>query len=114
MKVIAWKVWYTGGAAFCSDAASWNDLPDDGVLGVVTVFDDRHTGTGARLKRSIDGRDWYWRSPGIDGEPIFGFSDDDPDEIRSRYPGAVLLRGKWASDPEMYRVMDEMNGWTVE
>ena len=113
MHVIAWRAWYAGGASYCSSGTSWDELPDDGVLGVVTIFSKRAP-NGARLKRMIDGRDWYWRAPGLDGEPIYGFSDDDPDEIRDRYPGAELKRGKWTSDPEMSRVMAEMNAWTVE
>lgn len=114
MKVIAWKAWFAGGVVFCSDGVTWDELPDDGMLGLVTVFDERNTANGIRLKRHVDGCDWYWQAPGLDGEPIFGYSDDDPDEIRDRYPGAVVKRGKWTSDPEMSRVIDEMNGWNVD
>lgn len=113
MRVIAWKVWYYGGAAFCSDSVTWAELPDDGVLGIVTVFDERNPHNGERFRRVIDGRDWYWKAPGPEGEPIFGFSDDDPTEILDRYPGASLKRGKWTSDPEMSRVNREMQEWTI-
>lgn len=114
MRVIAWKAWFAGGAAYCSSGTRWEELPSDGMLGVVTVFDERHTGTGERLRRVINGRDWYWTAPAPDGETIYGYSDDDPEEIRDRYPGAVLVRGKWTSDPEMARVSLEMQEWNVE
>jgi len=112
MRVVAWKAWYVGGAAFCSTEVEWSELPDDGMLGYVILFDQLGP-DGKHLHRISTGRDWYWKSDGMKEDPIYGYSDDEPAEILARYPSASLKRGKWTDDPEMYRVSAEMQGWDV-
>lgn len=101
-----------GGGSYCSTSVQWEDLPEDGMLGYVILFDQR-ADSGRRHHRIASGRDWYWMSPGVDGNPIFAESNDTKEEILDRYPGAILRRGKWTSDPEMYRVLRHMNEWDL-
>lgn len=112
MKVIAWKAWYCGGMAVCSTEAEWENLPDDGMLGYVVLFNELKE-DGKHHHRISTGRDWYWKSAGMRDDPIYGYSNDEPEEIRRRYPGANLKRGKWTDDPEMYRVSAEMAEWDL-
>ena len=107
MNVISWKAWYRGGQAYCSTGREWADLPDDGVLAVVVIFDE-YSGK-VQLRRMISGTDFYWTCE-IDGHETFcqGAHDDFPEH---RYPGAIIKRGVWTSDEEMQRVNEEMANW---
>lgn len=112
MEVIAWKVWYVGGASYCSTGYAWEDLPNDGVLGV-KVFFDEHSAGGVQLSRVMSGRDWFWRSPALDGKDIYGCNDDELEENKVRYPNGSWKRGKWTSDQEAHDVIDKMTCWTI-
>jgi hypothetical protein len=105
MDILAWKAWYSGGRAFCSTGTDWADLPDEGVLGIVVVFDEVSP-AGTRLHRFVSGTDLYWMVD-ILGHPTIcqGSHDDKPER---RYPGASIKKGVWTSDEEMARVNDEM------
>lgn len=102
MDMIAWKAWFSGGRSWCSSGTPWEDLPEEGVIGVVIVFDD---GT----RRNMTGSDMYWMVELL-GKPTLcqGLHDDRPAE---RYPGASIKRGVWTSDEEMRRVLHEMGEW---
>lgn len=110
MRVIAWKAWYCGGAAFCSKEVDWAELPDDGMLGYVLAF-DKLDPQGRHYTRKNTGKDWYWMSPGMKEHPIYGYSNDPKEEILTRYPGASLKRGKWTDELEMYAVLFDMDNW---
>lgn len=109
MRTFAWKAWYTGGRAFCSDGTDWADLPDDGVLGIVVVFDEVSQPSGERFRRLVSGSDLYWMVDLL-GSPTIcqGAHEDRPDK---RYPGAMIKRGTWTSDEDMQRVNAEMAVW---
>lgn len=102
MKMIAWKAWYRGGEAYCSAGCRWEDLPEEGVLGVSILFDNDN-------RRFMTGSDHYWMVD-ILGEPTLcqGLHDDKP---AKRYPGASIKRGVWTSDEEMQTVMGKMADW---
>ena len=106
MNVIAWKAWYTGGRAYCSTGKDFTELPDDGCLGFVLLLDKFSADTQHR--RIMHGANWYFFYDG-DGGPIYGHSDE-PD-ISERFPGAVIVRGKWTNETEMDRVLDAMKVW---
>jgi hypothetical protein len=108
MQVIAWKAWYRGGVAYCSTGKTWAELPDDGLLGIVVLFDDLSP-SGERLHRFISGSDLYWMVE-LEGRITIcqGQHEDRPEK---RYPGAVIKRGAWTSDEEMQRVNAEMARW---
>jgi hypothetical protein len=109
VDVLTWKAWYRGGQAYCATGHEWADLPDDGVLGVVVVFDEKSPGTEVQLRRFVSGSDLYWACE-IDGHFTIcqGAWEDKP---HKRYPGAEIKKGVWTSDEEMQRVNDEMKDW---
>lgn len=102
MNVVAWKAWYRGGEAYCSNGTKWEDLPDEGVVGVTIVFDDD-------TRRFMTGSDFYWEAD-ILGVPTLcqGLHDDRPAE---RYPGASIKIGVWTTDDEMRTVLTKMGEW---
>jgi hypothetical protein len=109
MKVFAWKAWYRGGQSYCSTGTDWSELPEEGVLGIVVVFDEFSPGTEVRLRRMVSGTDLYWACE-LAGEFTIcqGSHDDKPEK---RYPGAEIKKGVWTSDDEMQRVNAEMRDW---
>jgi hypothetical protein len=109
MRMTAWKAWYRGGSSYCSSGVDWADLPDDGLLGIVIVFDEFAPGTTTRLRRIVSGSDLYWMVDLL-GRPTIcqGSHEDKPEK---RYPGASIKKGVWTSDEEMQRVNAEMAEW---
>lgn len=97
-----WEAWYTGGRRYASPAWDPDELPTDGLLGIVKYL-DRTTRAGKPYRHILSGDDRYfwWR-----GE---WFSNSDPvEEIEARYPGALIVRGQWVPTEEMDRVRREM------
>jgi hypothetical protein len=109
MDVLTWKAWFRGGQAYCSPGTEWENLPDEGVLAVVVVFDEKSPGTDVTLRRMVSGSDLYWAAE-IEGHWTIcqGCWEDKP---AKRYPGASIKHGVWTSDDEMQRVNDEMRDW---
>ena len=101
MPVTAWRAYYTDDRAFASTETPWRDLPDDGVLLVRLYYDEFTRGGDVRYTKSLSGDDHYFHVPGTD---LFGCNNDPIPEIRARYPGAVVKRGKWTTHAEMQRV----------
>ena len=104
-KVADWKCWYDRGEVYSSRGFRWENLPDDGLQARVLYY-DKTAPDGKPLRRIDSGADWYWVAPSEQGL-IYGFSNDKPEEIVSRYPDAVLKRGRWTSEEMIYRVNDE-------
>ncbi len=102
MKVIDWHVFYDDGKEFTSARTDWDSLPRDGVQAVVLYFDEV-TKAGAPYRRIMSGHDFYFRADGSRGY-IFADSDDPAGEIKKRYPGALILRGKWADEETHYAI----------
>lgn len=108
MQMIAWKAWYQGGRSYCSSGTLWSELPDDGALGFVILFDVLSP-DGERYRRFVSGSDLYWMVELEEQQTLCqGMHGDRPAE---RYPGAVIKRGAWTSDDEMQRVNAEMANW---
>lgn len=106
-RMIAWKVWFEGGVSYCGTDSDPADLPDDGCLGVMLKITD---GT----KHNWTGTDWYWYCE-ILGDPgwFCGYREEYPtaEDVIARYPGAIVIRGKWTSFADMRRALDEMARW---
>lgn len=98
--VVRWRVWYVGGEVREGKTfTDWQTLPDDGVLIVMLYHED---GT----RRIEQGNDSYWATP----EGAYAHSNDPAEEIKRRYVGASVKRGKWTTDAEMQRVEAEAMG----
>jgi hypothetical protein len=97
MEVAGWRVWYIG-KNVCEGRTfeQWERLLADGVLFVKLYYDEK-TSAGIPLALNLSGDDWYWQTP--DG--VFGSSNDPHAEIKKRYPGASIKRGKWGTVEEM-------------
>lgn len=85
--VVGWEVWYSDGTVK-RGMKGWSALPKDGVTHVKLSYQG-----GA--SRVMSGADYYWRCEG-ENDAVYGFSQTVPEP--SRYPGVVVLRGKWADD----------------
>ncbi len=85
LKVIGWSVWYED-SFYTSHDTRWGDLPDDGVQVMYLYKSD-----GRRLHCSGDSS--YFHVP----PDVWGSNRDEPNEVRKRYPGAIVKRGKWTS-----------------
>lgn len=98
-----WRAYFVDGARYSSGETKPEQLPADGVLGIVKYKPER-TQAGKPYREILSGYDHYffWR-----GE-WFGNSDTRKD-IERRYPGALILRGKWTTGAEMKRVQGEMD-----
>lgn len=105
MRVIAWRAFYRGSRVYTSERTVWEDLPGDGVLSIVLYFDEAAPSRDP-LRRIMEGSDYYFRAPGESG-PIFGHSDETPESIRRRYPGASIKRGQWTDDETMHRITQQ-------
>lgn len=89
-KVANWQVWYDDKSIHRSQTTAWSDLPKDGVLVVMLYFSD---GT----RRVMSGADYYFQQA-----DIFGCSTNETEEeVRRRYSGAEIIRGKWTDDATM-------------
>lgn len=94
--MIAWRAYFTDGRRFDSRADDPASLPSDGCLGIVKYLDKPY-----RQILSGDDHYFFWK-----GE---WFSNSDArEEIERRYPGCLIIRGKWAASEEMSRVQAEM------
>lgn len=102
MALVGWRAYFADGARYDSRGTAPEELPTDGVLGIVKYKPER-TRAGKPYREILSGYDHYfwWR-----GE-WFGNSDPS-DEIERRYPGALILRGKWVTNAEMKRVQADM------
>ncbi len=98
MEVLGWRAWYAGGTVYDSRSTTWANLPDDGALAFVIYFAGNIPGgVHSSLRRIMTGTDYYF----LVGPDLYAQSDDAPEEITRRYPGAILKRGRWAPDYEM-------------
>lgn len=97
---VAWRAWYVDGRTYDSRSCRWRDLPDDGALGFRIYFLEMPAPDGLPQARVMSGSDYYFCVPGVG----YFDSDDEPAEIRRRYLGAIIKRGKWTTDREMIEV----------
>lgn len=100
-KVLGLIVWYDSGEPYrVKTPEDWAALPDDGVVECVVYFDDGR-------RNSLGGHDWYFYAPHPDG-PIYGSQTYTTEkEIKKRYPGANVKRGKWVPEATLHRVAEE-------
>ena len=96
MKVIAWRAWadlWNGQPLqeYASDVTDFEELPDDGLQGIIKFQDDGG-------KQVLSGYEWYFEVKHPSGVYIISGANDSADELRQRYPGIILKRGKHTTD----------------
>ena len=103
MKILGWRAWVDtpeGVVNYDSKDDKWEDMPDDGVIFIMLYKDD-----GDGLEENLNGHrythregmcgiDFYFKAPHHSGT-TYGSNNDTKEEIESRYPGAIVKRGKW-------------------
>ncbi len=95
MKVIGWHAWYADGSQYDSKDLTWCDLPDDGVV-VIYLYKE------GGYRESMCGFDHYFKAGNV-----YGFNNDSIKEIKKRYPGASVKKGKWVSHEDMERIQQD-------
>lgn len=99
--IIGWKIWYTEGRKYSSLETEWKDLPDDGVLFLVTYKEEYEPNKRYRCKWHA--MDWY----GFDDDQLFVANNDTLQDNQNRYPTVNFKRGIWVSDEEYKEVEKE-------
>lgn len=101
--VIGWRIWTSvnifdsKGVAKVDWPAEWALLPDD--IQIVMLYENWLTAGGAHYRQVIMGGDNFFIAPSAHGI-IINTSDDTEVEIQSRYPGAIVKKGRQLSDNE--------------
>ena len=101
MRILGWAAWVDTAKKvkiYTSKKTKWEDLPDDGII-YIMLYKDEGDGQEANIshptyRESLAGNDYYWKAPHHSGT-TYGSGNDAIDEIKTRYPGASVLRGKW-------------------
>lgn len=111
IQVVGWKVWVVTPQSEVKTLtgrtlAACRSVPDDGVLVWMLYYDRFNTSGDVRYRRIEQGSDTYFCAPGM-SDVLYGHSDDKPDTVKARYPGAVVKLGKWADDATYRRVVNE-------
>ena len=106
-RVIKWLFWYENGPPFSSSRHSWSDLPKVGAQWLVLYFNHRNVSNNKNYREHISGYDFYFAAPGPDGETIYGGNNTSREAIEKKYPGAIIVEGKWTSHGNMERITAE-------
>lgn len=99
MKVLGWRFYIDGGFVFDSRNNNWNEVSSDGVI-IGYLYKEQG------YKEEMCGSDRYFQAPHSEGI-IYGHSNDSEQEIKKRYPGAVVKRGKWVPPEVFSRIQKE-------
>ena len=94
--VLGWIAWFDTKEKYTSKETTWGDLPSDGCL-IVNVF-SKIEGQPNILCLTMTSDDYYFRQETEEGV-VYG-SNNHTDNA-DRYPGAIVLRGKWATEEIM-------------
>lgn len=101
--VIGWRLFYTDDRHYSSAQHEWDEPPDDGTLVLKLYYEAMSGDSDERYTLLLDGDDYYFHVPDTN---LYGCSNDPPEEIRERYPGAIIKRGMWTTAEEFYAVKD--------
>ena len=101
MRILGWTAWVDTGKrvrVYSSKKTKWESLPDDGII-FIMLYKDEGDGLEENIshptrRESLAGNDYYFQAPHHAGV-VYGSSNDPLEEIATRYPGAIIKRGKW-------------------
>jgi hypothetical protein len=94
-EIVRVKVWYTDAVYENPD---WSELPAVGVQAVKLWYADGDS-------RIMNGDSYYFTAPGPNGV-IYG-STSLPEDLK-KYPGRVVVKGKWIDDATLYGILDDV------
>ena len=93
--ITGWRAYFHDGTIRTSKTfTTWNDLPIDGMLGLVVYFDDN-------TKRRSTGGDYFYLDTTTDK---YGMDKGNQVDLAVKYPAAFLVRGIWTDDENMKRI----------
>lgn len=113
MNIIGWRAFYTEDREYENGddlLESFKTLPNDGLLSVVLYLDrnrpDGHpyreiVSCPAEFSKSPYSHDYCFAVQSENG-PMFMFDPGPPKDIKKRYPGAIVKRGKGV-DPDTFK-----------
>lgn len=84
MKVKAWKAWYTKHRVYQSSIHTWEELPKEGTLFLLVIFDEK-TAAGIPYREIIHGNRRYFKAIGSSGEPFYKGSLWQESKLLSTY-----------------------------
>lgn len=109
--MIGWRCW-TSKDVFDSKLiaesdwqAHWSLLPDD--VQVVMLYENWVAANGVRYRQIVQGSDQYFMASGPEGKWIIDGSNAIPEQIVTRYPGAIVKAGKLTSLPSYRQIVAE-------
>jgi len=107
MNVKGWRVWYGDGSVYDSKQATWEALPNDGIVYIVLYFKELIKHSQLPYRRELSGYDYYFKSDGKEYF-IYAGTNDLPKSINKRYKNPVIKRGKWVDDISIYSIEDKV------
>lgn len=118
--IIGWQTWFvdmpiqTEILRFSSLDTSWEDLPKDGMQGIV-LFQNEPKPDGFLKRATWSNYDYYFKGKGL--KDVFYGCDVEvrnrniPDEIGKRYPGSTIIRGSFTDLETLMVIQEEMKIW---
>ena len=98
-SITGWRAYFADGSIRTSKTfKSWEDLPTDGMLGLVTYFDDGK-------KRCVTGGDYFYLDTSSNK---YGMDKGEHIALAVKYPATFLVRGMWTDDENMKKMEARM------
>lgn len=97
-----WQVLYEDLTWRRSITHTWDELPQDGVMGLKVNG------------RSFSAMQHYFRGLDSSGQPVIGFSNDPPTDIQLRFQNARVLRGKTTTTRRYHECEVALGLWARE
>ena len=88
----SWRVFYDNGEEYSSDNFEWKDIPADGILVVVEVYDDGS-------KELHHGRDYYI----LDDDKAYGTNNIQP----YLHKLGTVKFGRWSKDSLFRQILEK-------
>lgn len=112
-KIIGWVAWFTDQTKvtrYTSLELPFKDLPQDGMLAVTYFIKDKKA-DGFHKRIPWKGYDWYFMAKGIQDD-LYGCDVDCRErnvreDIQTRYPKAVIIRGAFTDLITLNEVLKE-------
>jgi len=118
MTVVAWYAWAVVTDPDGTDrieryssqeGATWDDVPDDGVLGI-KLLHAAMLPDGNHYSVQMIGADWYFKADSTFGD-VWGYTDKPEEDLApGRYRNPKAKHGKWIAKGRWLALLQEMSG----